>query len=217
MNLPRPKSTEVQLKLFEDDQRIKSMGHLRWAVGDYYEQLTRQVSGAARLMTDSNADICPDHHFLARTYFECKAVGKTGRTIFYTGRIARYDQFFNLGNAIDHWIWCHNVRVGHIRSFNALHSLLLENTRQLLIIDFPLLKEIISKHPQTPINSQYNIRVRKGGYHNNEEYGSGWSIPIKTLREHCFKIPALIVGNRTIDVYSSSQEFEQYYGPQKTQ
>jgi hypothetical protein len=215
MLLPRIRRPDRQLRLFDADRLIKSDGERRWAVGDFYEQLTAEMTGAARLVTDSRATVCPDLKHSERIFFESKAVGKTGKVILYAGRQTRYREFTAAGFEIIHWIWSHNFRASNADSYSELNANLAQHTRRLFIVDFGFLLEFCGG-PAQLINSQYN-KARTGrpnGYHANELYGTGWMVPIKQIQTGCFRRSGLLAGGTFpiagVEVFISRGEFGDY-------
>lgn len=212
MELPHLKTIDRQLKLFDADRLLTSTGELRWAVGEFYENKTAEVSGASRMRTDSRCKICPDLYYAPRVFFETKGVGKTGHIILYKGRLKKYQDFFAAGNSIHHWIWSHRFRAMGAATYNDLYSGLAAATQKLLIVDFQFLVDLTTGRPEKLINNQYNKTVKKGGYNNNEQYGTGWTIPVKTIVELCFRVPGPIVTGgpfpvNGVEVFVSRNEF----------
>ena len=185
MNLPRPRNIDRQLLLW--DRPILSMGETRHAVGTFYERLTAQLTGGVLLRTDSRIAICPDIQFPDGSVAEVKAVGKTGKVILYSGRVEKYRTLGAAG--ILHAIWIHNCRPSTATTYNELHSLLLANTRELILIDSHSLFAMTDNQPQRVVNTgmrrpgesltdQTDRQLRTGYFH-------GWCVPVKQIRAAC--------------------------------
>lgn len=214
MILPKFKYADRQGRLFDAPKLIKSTGELRWAVGEFFEELTATITSARRLRTDSRAPVCPDLQFSPDTFFEVKGVGKTNKVILYSGRQTKYAEFIGGGYRVDHWIWTHNFRASNTETYPDLYSALARHTRQLLIVDFDFLQEQCTGAARV-INSQYNKQHKGNGYSNNELYGTGWFVPIRLMQTLCFRRAELFsCGGRYpiagVEVFCSNSRFENF-------
>ena len=106
MIIAGPKREDKQLLLFDlGPKLITSLGAVRWEVGEYFEDLTAQHTGAVRLKTDSRCDVCPDLGISDTRYLEVKGMGKSGRVILYRGGGEKYTRFVSQGNELTYFVW----------------------------------------------------------------------------------------------------------------
>jgi hypothetical protein len=201
LKLPRAKTPDRQLRLFDADKLLTSLGQTRYATGEFFETLTAEISGAVRLRTDSRCDICPDLRFPGESFIECKAVGKTGKIILYSERMEKYKRFLEDGTrSLYHWIWIHSYRPSRAESFNELNYHLGMHTKKLIVADFDAIQELVAGRPETCVNSG----MKKPGEtlassHERQKqrgYFYGWTVPVPQLSKKC-----VVVGELQSRVY----------------
>lgn len=173
--LPKARHIDKQMVLFEKDKILKSTGSCRTWVGDFFEEATVQVSGAKRLKTDSNCEICPDHQFDEITFFECKGSGKNKQVILYDTRLEKDLRLSKSGRNLCYWIWCHNLRLKGIDTLSELRTRLAEETSEVLICSMGAIWRMVVDKPTRVVNS---------GWHDGAQ---GWTISTKQLKDQCFK------------------------------
>jgi hypothetical protein len=148
------------------------------------------MTGARRLKTDCNAEICPDLYFDDDVWFECKSVGKTSAIIIYEHRHEKYLRFVSRGNSLYYWIWHHSGKVGAAETANDIRREVASSLRSVYVIDQRTLHGLLSGTPQS-LNSHYY----SGGLGREVFRGAGWKVPIKAIQSHC------LLNSRTVPMY----------------
>ncbi len=100
MRIGRDKAIDRQSTMFEVDRLLTSTGACRSWVGDFFEELLADLTGATRIRTESGADICPDLRFNSECFFECKGIGQSGQGIMYQNRYEKDGRFIE-SNDVD--------------------------------------------------------------------------------------------------------------------
>lgn len=185
MKVASAKFVDRQRLIFDPDPLLLSTGAARSWVGDFFEELTASITGATRLKTDSNADICPDLRFAADTFFECKGVGRSGQAIMYQRRFEKDRRFIDQNTAnVFYWFWRHKAAVLESETIGDLRTALAASVYTVAVISRRTLEEIISTRPLRRINSKYTTAGKRNGY-GSDNYGTGWTIPLSRIFEKC--------------------------------
>lgn len=185
MKIGRMKSTEAQGTLYDYDRLLETTGAKRSWVGDFFEELTAKTSGARRVKTSGDAEICPDLRFDPATFFECKGIGLSGQAIMYEDRFKKDRRFINEhGVNVYYWFWRHNFGVMQADSMNSLRAGLASTVATVGVIDRRTLEAILKARPKRRINSRYMKSGGRNGY-GEEGYGIGWAFPIKLVLDRC--------------------------------
>lgn len=195
MKIGRERNTDRQLDLFDGDVRdrpLVSLGQSRSWVGDFFEELTASLTGAARLRTDSAAEICPDLRLDERTFFECKGIGKSGQAIMYEGRFRKdADLMYENRVSIYYFFWRHRFAVAEARTMNELRRGLAASVESVSILTRNGLENVLSFRTLRAINSQYAGGRQQGGqrkvngYADPKMYGTGWAFPLSDVTNRC--------------------------------
>lgn len=134
-DIPKRKETK-QLGLFENSRKLTT-GYIRYAIGDFYEDLTSHVFEGVALSDRSDYDYCPDIKLEDGRYLESKSVCKShGTSYVYTERVAKDLKFVREGNELHYVFWIHDKIIG-IEYEDELRQFLLKHTTHLLAISFP--------------------------------------------------------------------------------
>jgi len=182
----------------DDFRPIESMGIARGIVGGFFEELTEKRTGAVRLRTDSRATICPDLFDERRgAYYEVKAVGNSGRCIFYEHRVSKEKRLQNRGYLLFYFVWRHTTSAKSCigKSFSELRASLLATTRELVVISYNKLSEYLWSLPTKTLNTSLILSGKNVGEKNGyggKGYGIGWGINYTALRElaiACYEFP----------------------------
>ncbi len=185
MKIGRLKSVEKQSALFEVDRLLLTTGAKRSWVGDFFEEATSKLTGAKRVKTSGEADICPDLMFSAKTFFECKGVGNTGQAIMYDNRFDKDRRFIDEeGVQLFYWFWRHRFGVVGADSMNELRRGLGATSFAVGVIDRATLEAVIAGREKRQINSQYMKSGGRNGY-GSKGYGMGWAFPTKLVFDRC--------------------------------
>lgn len=227
MRLPKPRPVDRQQRLFEADRLFTGNGgECRWATGQFFEDVTAEVSGAVRLRTDSRCDICPDVRFDSQQYGEVKAIGRGGSVIFYESRMQKdHDFALETGCDLVYWFWHHSCPVLQATSYGELKSRLAAATKRLYVIDQSLLRESVRHRPTRVVNSAYTQSGQPLGYGGRRKgYGIGWTLPLSYFAEHSQKLAARLshcVGGRysmeNVEVFVSRPQYGYLVFPPKNQ
>lgn len=187
MRLPRPKTADTQLRLFDAPKTITAAAARSW-VGDYFESQTARLTGAVRLRTDCRADICPDLRYDDRTFFECKGCGKNQNVTFYRGRVEKDLSFIEAtGSAVVYWLWSHSFPVNEAGDLTELREGLRQTTRRLVVVGHDVLAAVVRDRQPRTLNTAYtrNGTYRLGYGNARAGYGEGWCVPLSVFAERC--------------------------------
>lgn len=185
MRVATAKFVDQQRLIFDPDPLLLSTGAARSWVGDFFEELTAGVTGATRLKTDCNADICPDLRFTPDTFFECKGIGQSGQAIMYKRRFEKDRRFIDTNDTeIFYWFWRHKAAVLDSETIGDLRRALAAGVYAVAVISRGTLESIISARPLRRINSKYTTAGKRNGY-GSDNYGTGWTIPLSRIFEKC--------------------------------
>lgn len=165
------------------DFHFKSFAQTRNYVGDFCEAATAAASGAQRIKTNGTFDVCPDLKFDDRTFFESKAVGKSGSVIIYDSRFEKdIDWTREHGADLFYWIWRHDLDCQNVATLFDLRRGLGARMRYAMIIAHSTLAEIVAERPKKMLNKQYAGDGARLGYGTRSKgYGFGWSIPTSLI------------------------------------
>lgn len=175
-------SADRQLRLFPTP--VHSMASLRTLCGDFFEDLTRRVSGAHRLKTDSRNWICPDLMLSVDEFLETKSMGRTNCVLIYKHRLEKEQRFCNTGMHLHYWIWSHAAKLAGSPTQEDVRCRLSWHLRAVYILRFSTLVEIVKNEKVKTINNLYYSNKHRGG----EKRGIGYSIHRDVLRQNCAKI-----------------------------
>jgi hypothetical protein len=178
------KSSE-QMPLFPmgSDKVFRTMAQTRNYVGDFFEAATAAATGAKRMKTDCNADICPDLHYGGETYFESKAIGKTGAAIVYTHRADNDARFLATGRSLYYWFWRHATPAGEMKSLYQLRSHLTQSIQSAAIIEFSQLHRILAAFPIKTLNNKKRTPIGARLGYGTETYKMGWNVRLSAIHE----------------------------------
>lgn len=169
-----------------NDPLLETTGAKRSWVGDFFEELTKKVSGAGRIKTSGEADICPDLQFDRDTYFECKGVGNSGQAIMYEGRYYKDQRFIEEEKvSVFYWIWRHKFGVIKADTMSELRAGLAATTFAVAVIDRSTLARYLIQRPVRRINSRYMKSSGMLNGYGDEAYGTGWAFPTSDIFKRC--------------------------------
>lgn len=171
MKLSKPKSTEQQLRLW--DEPLGNHGHVRTVLGDMAELLTAKFFGGVRYKTDSTADYSPDVVVGNDQYLEVKAAGLSKQTFIYAGRVQK-DEEFSKEHHLAYVIWWHKVKTSRASTVQELQYLFLNNLLGVFVVPWKEVYAIVKTLPEEKLNSHY-------GHHGTGHYGSGYRLSISSL------------------------------------
>ena len=175
MDISRPKRTsKTQLIMF--DIMLSGHGSIRYAIGEFYEDLTAKVFGGVRHVCDSRADYCPDVSIGGRLYLECKSAGRSGKVLVYAGRIDK-DWDFAMKHQLFYVIWCHDVqRAADYKSVEDLYCALLLHTLWCAVVPFDEMFRLCKFYGRRSYKSEYGKSSSSGLYE------SLHTIPIRDIK-----------------------------------
>lgn len=183
MIVSKPKNFDPLLFAQGSDRTFSSMAQTRNYVGEFFERLTENLTGALRMKTDCNADICPDLKFNDDQFFECKAIGKSGAVIVYTLRVENDAKFVSTGRRLHYWLWNHSASPGKTKTLYELHAELAVSVRNLCIIDFDSLHAIIKSFPEKILNPKKQCPKGERSGYGAERYKVGYSVRLSAISE----------------------------------
>lgn len=200
--IPLTYKAEVQPYLFSGcgDRRMKTNAEVRNWVGDYFEFLTQQVTGARRIKTDSQQLICPDLHWYETTFIESKGVGKTNHVIIYKTRQEKDLQFIEAGHSLYYFIWNHKAHCYQHEFRSTLQVDLLDTLKTVFVVPHSVIVKIISILPLRVLNTAYTKdRKHKLGY-GQRNTGEGWSIGLQHFRDQLHRESKFCIEGREVEV-----------------
>lgn len=203
MIVSKCKSDQLPLFVGGVDMKFRTMAQTRNFVGDWCEVATAAASGARRMKTDCNADICPDLMFDDRTYFESKAIGKTGSAIVYAHRAENDQRFCDRGNRLFYWMWNHGTAAGEMRSIYELREGLSCTIKSLAIVEFQTLYAILKSHPLKVLNNKKKTPAGARLGYGSPTYKHGWNVRLKIINDalcETFTGARLNVYGRSVEV-----------------
>lgn len=179
----RKRKSELQLRLFDDERALKTMGAARNFVGEFFEEVAAAMFDVKRIKEDTSADICPDLKVDDNAYLECKSIGNSGQGLIYVDRYKKDRKFCKEGNSIGYLFFKHKFEVAKARSLEQLREGLAVNLEHACLIESETLRKILRKRPLRKLNSKY---MKKSGVRNGwGNYGRGWAFPYSEILNEC--------------------------------
>lgn len=166
-----------QLEMFPHHRRSRPLnghGRVRLLTGEFFELLSEERLGMSRHMCVSKYDYCPDLSRGTR-YFECKAMGLSGSTLIYSGRLEK-DQVFAEKHSLSYLIWHHTCQSEQCETESDLFCELRNSVQWAAIVPLESIVALCRETGETPLNSNY------GGCRTRKIYGSGYRIPKRKLK-----------------------------------
>lgn len=203
MDLPRTKSVDSQLRLFDNCRVIRSKGEARWAVGDVCEDLVAKISGGKRLVTDCSKSYCPDICYDSDVFFESKAVGRSGQMILYDNRILKDLAFVKDHNCqLFYWVANHSSSVLDFcsRSIDDLKRSVCAGLKSISVVPVDMINSLVCGVDSRVVNSGYTKSGNRLGYGSNG-YGRGWTVSYKSIRSLCRFTKYVMIDDNPVPVY----------------
>lgn len=141
------------------EARVKKRNHASQLVGDVFEGLSKSVSGADRLTTDSGCT-CPDlEDREMEIFFECKASQKRNYFKVSAAQLLRYEHT----QATNHYVfkyhlWSYALTniTKQFPTIRAMIDALVANVANLDVLDMSILSAVLKLKPEGTLVRTYN-------------------------------------------------------------
>lgn len=170
----------LQLPLFGRgiEDRKCPLAACRNYVGDFFEELTANTFGGARLKTDSTCDVCPDIQIRDNVFLESKSVGLSGAIILYKSRFAKDHAFVREGNTLHYVFWQHDCRIEDGMFLGDLRDQLAASVKSVTVLSLERLSGAIIGVPLKTLNKKHKAR----GY-GSLGYTDGWQPRLSSVQQ----------------------------------
>lgn len=166
---PPMRPRRVQPRLFPVEHLLRGHGHARYIAGELIEDVTAAIFGGRRHIDSGAYDYCPDVS-IGDLYLECKAMGTSGQSMVYTGRLEK-DYEFTRRRKLIYCIWHHTAKPNLYETVEDVEAAILANLQWCAWIPFAEIYAYCAARVPEPLNSQY------GKHSNPGVYGSGYRLP----------------------------------------
>jgi len=182
LRLPALRQPGAQLPIWDwvGNVTFTSWAQTRHATGQFAEELVLKLLGGEAMVTDGQADICPDIRLDARTYLECKSVGRGKNGILYEHILDRGVRFVRRNKVKLFYVFCiHSLgRAGDSADLFALRRRMATSIDRLIIVPF---SEVV-EYTKTARLQKMNYRSASRTGKLNEPM-PGWKISAAALRK----------------------------------
>jgi hypothetical protein len=143
------------------DRALDHQAAARHHVGEFFEEASRVLFGAARHQIDGRADICPDLSVGRHRYLEIKSIGCSRQGLIYTHRLERDRQLVReTGGQLTYVFWIHNAEAMQYRTLSSLRAALATSVKEVLVIPFEAISRACRHLRAMPCN--YRATARNG-------------------------------------------------------
>lgn len=180
LRLPALRQPGQQLALWDWVGNIQfvHLAQTRHATGQFAEELVLKLMGGRPMVTDGQADICPDIELDRKNYLEVKSVRANGQGIIYEHILDRAQRFTRRNNVTLRYVFViYNAKASNSPDLFALRREMAANMKAVIVVPFDQILALTSSLKMEIMN--YRSKARSG---KPDEPMPGWRIPNSQLR-----------------------------------
>jgi hypothetical protein len=183
LRLPALRQSGTQLPIWDwvGNVQFVHWAQTRHATGQFAEELILKLLGGSAMVTDGQADICPDIKLSDHHYVEVKSVGEKRQGIAYEHIIDRSMRFVRRNRVqVSYAFVIHDVRAADSPDLFALRRAMAASIKRVVIVPFSDVLTALAKRPLEIMNYRSKSAAGKP-----DEPMPGWRIPAAQLRAWC--------------------------------
>lgn len=190
--LPALRQPGEQLALWDWVGNIQfvHLAQTRHATGQFAEELVLKLMGGRAMVTDGQADICPDIKLDDKNYLEVKSVRAIGQGIIYEHILDRAQRFIRRNAVNLRYVFViYDAKASDSPDLFALRAEMATNMKAVIVVPFEKILALTSSLKMEVMN--YRSKAKSG---KPDEPMPGWRIPNSQLRAWMTGQPELSFG-----------------------
>ncbi len=192
LRLPALRQPGEQLALWDWVGNIQfvHLAQTRHATGQFAEELALKLMGGRAMVTDGQADICPDIKLSDKAYLEVKSVRACGQGIVYEHILDRAQRFVRRNRVSLRYVFViYDTKASESPDLFELRAKMAANVKAVIIVPFKQIVDLTSSLRMEIMNYRSSSRAGKPN-----EPMPGWRIPNAQLRTWMTGQPELSFG-----------------------